>query len=85
VEVIGNPIQGYQEAITKGSPGGVDMGAEGAIQVAGSAAGFHLGSLIELDLGHLDAREAEGAGVIEGSRESGSVKGGDVQTILSQK
>ena len=82
VKVIGNSIQGYQEALAEGFPGGVDIGAEGAVEIARGAAGFDLGSLIELDLGHLDAGEAEGAGVVEGSRESGGVDGGDVQTIL---
>src|SRR5512135_1942654 len=82
VEVIWNSIQGYQEAISKGSPGGVDMGAEGAVQIARGAAGFDLGGLIKLDLSHLDAGEAEGAGMVEGSRESSGVKCGDLQTIL---
>ena len=58
------------------------MGAERAVQIARGAAAFDLGSLIQLDLGHLDAGEAEGAGVIERSGESSGVDGGDVQTIL---
>jgi len=51
------------------------MRAEGAVQVARGAAGFDLGGLIELDLGYLNAGEAEGAGVVERSRESGGVEG----------
>ena len=58
------------------------MGAEHAVQIARSAAGFDLGGLIQLDLGHLDAGEAEGSGVGERPGESSGVDGGDVQTIL---
>ena len=82
MEVIGNPTQEYQEAITEGFPGVVDMGAERAVQIARGTSGFDLGSLIQLDLGHFDASEAEGPGVGKGSGESGRVDGGDVQTIL---
>jgi hypothetical protein len=50
------------------------MGAEGAVKIARGAAGFDLRSLIELDLGHFDAGEAEGSGVGERSGESGGVE-----------
>lgn len=82
MEVIGHPIQGYQEAISESLPGRVDMGAEHAVQIARRAAGPDLGGLIKLDLGYLYAGEAEGSGVSERPRESSGVDGGDVQTIL---
>ena len=85
MKVIGNPIQGYQEAISKGSPGGIDMGPERAIQIALRAAGFHLGRLIKLDLGHFHAGEAQCARMIQRAGQSGGVDGRNVQTKLCQK